>query len=673
MATSKYSGLKRLADEKIINRWNLEFYIYTALDVFRDGDYAAFCQIRSIIDSLTVRPIDGNGDLIVKLLFTQFLSRINDGDKLDRTFQNTLLPLESALLVLDRIGEEVDVQQQDIERVRNSIKEMLVILCIRSKEFNKASDMLLKHFNKGLDCGREVTFFTSLIQRKCSSHPRLDKISYEDFKQDMLDFIERLHTIPEPFLIKNVRKFRDVRAENLQTSTKDGASQELQNNQRSTPMPRSSTDSEQLSVSMLRKVYMVLAEKQGVAIPFSQLLDEVEKEAEEESGNPYSQELVLQLSESPLEELEVAENHLEEEPHEQQNTAQHLLRPSTSDQCTDTSALNTDLDSSMETAVEHISESPKSTPAESLSADPLQDKSTDPDPHQASMQHDAGSRSDISVQSQSIDPDMQAESVCAVEVCPEDVACLKSVSVTVPRLVMEDDSHTSESEFVSPHQPSTPVRQESVGLDPLSSLPTVSPPVRTLRNRAAKSPRRQTDSHSESEERENVTMDSPLSDQPSTPVRQESAGLDPLSSLPTVSTPVRTLRNRAAKSPRCHTDGHTESEERENVEMDSQLSDKPSTPRRIKRGRWMNVPGTKEDWSDEDSLFSSADSKGIRNGDSQGKRKRWSQQETEWIREGVRRYGAGRWEKIKSSFPFQGRSAVNIKDRWRTMVRQRIA
>lgn len=44
--------------------------------------------------------------------------------------------------------------------------------------------------------------YMDLMKRRCSTHSVLNVISYSEFKQDMLDFIDRLHHIPEPFLVK---------------------------------------------------------------------------------------------------------------------------------------------------------------------------------------------------------------------------------------------------------------------------------------------------------------------------------------------------------------------------------------------------------------------------------------------------------------------------------------
>lgn len=48
---------------------------------------------------------------------------------------------------------------------------------------------------------------------------------------------------------------------------------------------------------------------------------------------------------------------------------------------------------------------------------------------------------------------------------------------------------------------------------------------------------------------------------------------------------------------------------------------------------------------------------------------KWTDEESEWVKKGVARYGEGRWGKIKNAFPFKDRTAVNIKDRWRTMLK----
>lgn len=37
--------------ERMVNRWSLDYYLFSALQAFRDGRYDDFCQIRDIIQS----------------------------------------------------------------------------------------------------------------------------------------------------------------------------------------------------------------------------------------------------------------------------------------------------------------------------------------------------------------------------------------------------------------------------------------------------------------------------------------------------------------------------------------------------------------------------------------------------------------------------------------------
>ena len=49
------------------------------------------------------------------------------------------------------------------------------------------------------------------------------------------------------------------------------------------------------------------------------------------------------------------------------------------------------------------------------------------------------------------------------------------------------------------------------------------------------------------------------------------------------------------------------------------------------------------------------------------KRRKWNEEETKWLADGVEKFGAGNWATILKGYPFKGRTAVNLKDRWRNM------
>ncbi|CAH2323975.1 telomeric repeat binding factor 2 [Pelobates cultripes] len=91
-----------------------------------------------------------------------------------------------------------------------------------------------------------------------------------------------------------------------------------------------------------------------------------------------------------------------------------------------------------------------------------------------------------------------------------------------------------------------------------------------------------------------------------------------------------------------------------------------------------NVVEWQDNWSEEEELFrkkkpvSSKTSKTSNASAHHIKKQKWTEEETDWIRMGVRRYGEGNWKAILEMFPFENRTGVMIKDRWRTMKRQRI-
>ncbi|NWJ08672.1 TERF2 factor, partial [Crypturellus undulatus] len=92
--------------------------------------------------------------------------------------------------------------------------------------------------------------------------------------------------------------------------------------------------------------------------------------------------------------------------------------------------------------------------------------------------------------------------------------------------------------------------------------------------------------------------------------------------------------------------------------------DQPASTKSLKlsKARWNSSSAEqgKDVWSEEEDLFADA-------GENRIPMAKWTIQESEWIKEGVKKFGEGRWKSICQKYPFQNRTAVMIKDRWRTM------
>lgn len=83
---------------------------------------------------------------------------------------------------------------------------------------------------------------------------------------------------------------------------------------------------------------------------------------------------------------------------------------------------------------------------------------------------------------------------------------------------------------------------------------------------------------------------------------------------------------------------------------------------------------SKETWSDEELYFNSKRKRGPLNGStgSTSKKRMWTESETNNLIEGVKRYGEGNWSKIKAHYSFKDRTNINLKDRWRTIQKNKI-
>ncbi|XP_016785570.1 telomeric repeat-binding factor 2 isoform X4 [Pan paniscus] len=92
---------------------------------------------------------------------------------------------------------------------------------------------------------------------------------------------------------------------------------------------------------------------------------------------------------------------------------------------------------------------------------------------------------------------------------------------------------------------------------------------------------------------------------------------------------------------------------------------------KVPKGKWNSSNGVeeKETWVEEDELFQVQAAPDEDSTTNITKKQKWTVEESEWVKAGVQKYGEGNWAAISKNYPFVNRTAVMIKDRWRTMKR----
>ncbi|XP_019360900.1 PREDICTED: telomeric repeat-binding factor 2 isoform X3 [Gavialis gangeticus] len=194
--------------EEAVNRWVLQFYFHQAMRAYRAGRARDFRELRDVMQALLVRPLAQEPAVSRLLRIMQLLSRIEEGENLDCTFdrESELTPLESAMGVLELIKKEFPVPDPKMEPVKKTVKEAAIIICIKKKEFDKASKIIRKHMAKDPSNQKLRTELLSIIREKNASHPIIRNFSYKLFQQSMLRFLETYMEESEPTLLTVVKK-----------------------------------------------------------------------------------------------------------------------------------------------------------------------------------------------------------------------------------------------------------------------------------------------------------------------------------------------------------------------------------------------------------------------------------------------------------------------------------
>ncbi|KAM9268781.1 telomeric repeat-binding factor 2 isoform 2-T2 [Cariama cristata] len=194
--------------EETVNGWVLQFYFHQAMAAYRSGRNRDFRQLRDVMQALLVRPLEKEPVVAQMLRIMQLLSRIEEGENLDCTFdkESELTPLESAIGVLELIQREFSVAEKTMETVQKMVKEAAVIVCIKNREFDKASKIVKRHMGKDPRSQKKRNELLTVIREKNFTHPVVKNFSYKNFQQSVFQFLKTYVDDSEPLLLTIMKK-----------------------------------------------------------------------------------------------------------------------------------------------------------------------------------------------------------------------------------------------------------------------------------------------------------------------------------------------------------------------------------------------------------------------------------------------------------------------------------
>ncbi|XP_051661570.1 telomeric repeat-binding factor 2 isoform X1 [Manacus candei] len=555
--------------EETVNGWVLQFYFHRAMEAYRFGRHREFRQLRDIMQALLVRPLDKEPAVAQMLRIMQLLSRIEEGENLDCTFdkESELTPLESALAVLELVHKEFSMPEKTMETVQKMVKEAAVIVCIKNKEFDKASKIVKRHMGKDPKNQKKRNEWLAVIREKNLSHPKVKNFSYKDFQQNMFEFLKIYVDDSEPLLLTVMKKTLNL---------------EHIDEPKSLSMTPKSGD----------------GPKDQTATP------EASGRAEGPTGAPEPAGAA-------------------EEPEGAASPAERAAHPSVAPEAMEGGSGPAAAPEPMEVATD-----PAATP-DHLTAEPDVLKDT-PEPVK------------IAKEPAAVTAELPGVSTRDAERQPPGAVTSCGISVLREAFKILSDSQDSDALFTK--------LDETDFTFPKQLSPSVS--------------------HRTKRQKEVENQDSEISDPPEIPHKSKR--------LFTISKLVMETDNQSSKSsesPDSSQEPVVSSASRPRPVQ--KLHDQPVTTESAKsfQGRWNSSRGVeeKDSWSEEDELFSDAASVGTNNTTVfNSKKQKWTIQESEWIKQGVKKFGEGRWKAICQKYPFQNRTAVMIKDRWRTMKKQGI-
>ncbi|XP_029000473.1 telomeric repeat binding factor a [Betta splendens] len=604
--------------ESVVNRWIVDYHGFRALEFFRRNQYDEFCSVRDILHTVLDRPVQSTNATKTKIQVLQFLSRINDGDNLEKSFETdeSVSPLESALMILEN-WQKCSTPHEGLpfEKVCSSVKEMMVGILIRKCKFDRAEEMLKKHFPKPM-VGKKATFM-SLIRQKQNKHRIIEQMDFHQFKLEMLSFCQKLCTFDVPFLHKVANE-----AFNKSQQNDRAAPEEEESSHSSSPQPVS------WKLTVIQKNRLKAAYKAMVNSSeeksFAQLEEEVERE-----GQARKEDFMC-LSHTHKQ-LTTQENVTEEETLQKESGSPIEASPADEPSQTDADLQTQGGTLSNTPSVAQLVIQPDSQVSLKCSIAPRE--------LQIEVRTEEVAESPI----KSSKPDLQ---------CPVTENEIPKPTRRIPRRLDKTHSRASAS---------CPELTEDSEEDHDASVSNEENESHSTPNRNSTKSKRSLLDFEEDPNEGSSTFRSPVQkrckQRATNPLSKDSCNADNIaitdSSLDSSPSP-----------PRLHAVPQTSS-----TPQNVSTQDKGRTLKKWNQ-LFREAKESKETWSDSESNDSIKVNNGLDEStvSNSGSRKRkWTKTETEMLKEGVKRFGEGSWKEILSAYKFNNRTNVNLKDRWRTM------